>query len=103
MSIKPVDYQISIPRSVDTEKARDSQLRKQHVDQQVNTANNQQTTENTVKTVNQKRSTENLRLEEKQEKNQGNKKQKKENEEEKSEEAEKKIKKNVGGKFDIRI
>lgn len=109
MSVKPVDFQIAIPRSIDAAKAVSDEIQKNAAMQQQQAASVQNRAEDTLKQVYSRSKTEEVRITEKQREHerQGESRKKKDEDKEKN-----RGKKNSGkiyggtitsGRIDIRI
>ena len=104
MSIKPVDFQLSVPRSVEVTKNKGDEQLKQLTDQQTQVTATHHQADNSVTQVNKREKPEEARIKEKEEREQqGKKKQHQENEKEENETMDKKEENKRREHIDVKI
>jgi hypothetical protein len=77
MAIKPVDFQVMIPRTIEASKASNDENQRNQALLQQQAASSQQRADNSIKQVYSRSNTQNVKINEKQKENSGNNKKKK--------------------------
>ncbi|MGE5473480.1 MAG: hypothetical protein ACM3UU_04585 [Ignavibacteriales bacterium] len=106
MSIKPVDFQMSIPKASEVSKVRGEENSKELVQQQVQAGSIQNKSENAMKQVQKRNQAEEARLREKQQKEENNRQGKRQEESNKENEEQNNMKyiaKQKTSRFDVKI